>query len=122
MGANLFDFQSNIFDVPGAQAVIFTIIDDLGTPRPIALMNRSAYTLTGQYQYSDDGGSTWQDLGVAFDLAPFGSGGEELDVRVITQLGRIRLLASGGASAKELSVGVMRASLSPSATFPIIAI
>jgi len=118
----LFDFQSSIFDVPGAQSVIFTVIDDLGTPRVAALMNRSAFTLTCQYQYSDDGGGTWKDLGIAFDLAPFGSGGEELDVRVITQLGRIRLLASGGASAKELSVGVMRSSINPSAVFPIIAI
>lgn len=118
----MFDFQTNIFDVPGAQAVIFTVIDDLGTPRVLNIMNRSAFTLTGQYQYSSDGGGSWEDLGVAFDLAPFGSGGEELDVRVITQLGRIRLLASGGASAKELSVGLTRSSINASATFPIIAI
>ena len=116
----MFDFQSNVFDVPGTQAVIFSIIDDLGTPRVPVLMNRSAFTLTCQYQYSQDGGGTWEDLGVAFDLGPFGSGGEELDVRVITQLGRLRLLASGGASAKELSVALMRPSLSPGATFPII--
>ena len=118
----MFSLQTNIFDVPGAQGVIFTVIDDLGTPRVLSLMNRSAFVLTCQYQYSTDGGSSWNDLGVAFDLEAFGSGGAELDVRVIAQTGRIRLLASGGASAKELNVAVQRASINPSATFPIIAV
>ena len=116
----MFDLQSNIFDVSGAQGVVFTIIDDLGTPRVVALMNRSAVVLTCQYQYSTNGGTTWEDLGTAFTLEAFGAGGAELDVQTLTQSGRIRLLASGGQSAKELSVAVLRSSLSASATFPIV--
>lgn len=116
----MFDFQSRVFNVPAAQGNIFTIVDDLGTPRVVSLLNLSGSTLTCQYEYSDDGGQTWNDLGAAFDLDPTGSGGSELDVQKITQSGRIRLKASGGASARELLVGVQRVSLSTSATFPLV--
>jgi hypothetical protein len=116
----MFDFQTKVFDVPAAQGNIFTIIDDLGTPRVVSLLNRSSSVLTCQYEYSDDGGQTWSDLGAAFDLDPTGSGGSELDVQKITQAGRLRLKASGGASDGELLVGVNRVSLSTSSTFPLV--
>lgn len=116
----MFDFQTQVFSVPAAQGNIFTIIDDLGTPRVVSLLNLSSSVLTCQYEYSDDAGQTWNDLGAAFDLDPWGSGGSELDVQKITQAGRLRLKASGGASAKELQVAVQRTSLSGSATFPLV--
>lgn len=116
----MYDFQTRVFSVPAAQGNIFTIVDDLGTPRVVNLLNMSANTLTCQYEYSDDGGQTWTDLGVAFDLDPTGSGGSELSVDKITQAGRIRLKASGGASSDELMVGVTRTSLATSTTFPLV--
>jgi len=116
----VFDIQTRQFDVPAAQGVIFALIDDLGTPRVINLLNRSSSTLTCQYEYSTDGGTTWSSLGSSFDLDPFGSGGSELEVTEITQSGRIRLKASGGASDSELDVLVVRASLSSSSTFPLV--
>lgn len=116
----MFDFQSRVLNVPAAQGIIFTIIDDLGTPRVVNLLNLGTNILTCQYEYSDDAGQTWNDLGSAFDLDPWGSGGSELDVQKITQAGRLRLKASGGASARELMVGVQRTSLSTSSTFPLV--
>lgn len=118
----MFTAQSRQFDVPAAQGTIFTLLDDLATPRVVHLLNRSSSTLTCQYEYSTDGGSTWASLGSSFDLDPFGSGGSELDVTEITQTGRIRLKASGGASDGELDVLVVRVSLSSSSTFPLVVI
>ena len=116
----MFSTMSRQFDVPAAQGTIFTILDDLSTPRVVNLLNRSASTLTCQYEYSTDGGATWSSLGSSFDLDPFGSGGSELEVTEITQAGRIRLKASGGASDSELDVLVVRTSLSSSSTFPLV--
>ena len=116
----MFDNQAKIFSVSAAQAVVFTVLDDLSTPRVIMLLNLSAGILTCQYEYSTDGGGTWTSLGSSFDLDPAGSGGSELSVDKITQTGRIRLKASGGASARELHVQVTRASLSSSSTFPLL--
>lgn len=110
------------FDVPAAQGTIFTIIDDTVTPRVAFLLNRSSSTLTCQFEYSTDGGATWSSLGSSFDLDPFGSGGSELEVTEITQSGRIRLKASGGATDSELDVLVVRTSLSSSSTFPLVVI
>jgi hypothetical protein len=116
----VFDNQVKVFSVSAAQGVVFTILDDLGTPRVVSLLNMSTGILTCQYEYSDDGGTTWTSLGSSFDLDPAGSGGSELDVQRITQTGRIRLKASGGASARELHVQVTRTSLSSSSTFPLL--
>ncbi len=116
----MFDLQTKLCSVPAAQGTIFTILDDLATPRALALQNLSDYVLTCQLEYSDDGGGTWHDLGVSFDIDPAGSGGSDLHVEKIVQSGRIRLLAAGGASANELAVALLRTSLSSSATFPLI--
>jgi len=116
----MFDNQSNVFNVPAAQGVIFTILDDLSTPRVVSLLNMSTGVLTCQYEYSTDGGGTWTVLGSSFDLDPAGSGGSELDVQKITQTGRLRLKASGGATNRELNVQVTRVSLSASTTFPLL--
>jgi len=116
----MFDTQTKLFSVPAAQGIIFAVLDDLSTPRVISLLNLSAEILTCQYEYSTDGGGTWTSLGSSFDLDPWGSGGSELDVQKITQTGRIRLKASGGASARELHVQVSRVSLSTSSTFPLL--
>lgn len=115
----MFITQSSVFSVAAAQSTIFTVIDDLATPRTVVLHNRSALVLTCQYQYSTDGGGSWTDLGSSFTLGVAGGGAEE-DMLRITQAGRIRLLASGGASDDELSVLVVRTSLSTSSTFPLI--
>jgi hypothetical protein len=116
----MFDNQSKVFSVAAAQGVIFTILDDLSTPRVVTLLNMSGSLLTCQYEYSTDGGGTWTALGSSFTLDPTGSGGSDLDVQKITQTGRIRLKASGGASARELHVQVSRVSLSTSSTFPLL--
>jgi hypothetical protein len=116
----MFDNQVRVFNVTGAQGIVFTVLDDLATPRVVMLLNRGSTILTCQYEYSNDGGLTWHTLGSAFDLDPAGSGGSELDVLKITQVGRIRLKASGGASARELLVQVTRCSLSSSTTFPLL--
>ena len=116
----MFDTQAKVFSVPAAQDTIFTLLDDLSTPRVVSLLNMSTGILTCQYEYSTDGGSTWTSLAASFDLDPAGSGGSELDVTKITQVGRVRLKAAGGASARELHVQVSRASLSTSSTFPLL--
>jgi len=115
----MIDLETNQFDVPGAAATVFVLIDDLTTVRVIILHNMSALELTCQYQYSTDGGSTWTDLAAAFSLGAAG-GGAEVSVTRITQVGRIRLRASGGANALELSVAVVRVSTAILTTFPLV--
>lgn len=115
----MMDFQTAQFDVPAAQGTIFIVLDDLVTARAIILHNLSASTLTCQYQYSTDGGGTWTDLGAAFTLGAAG-GGTEVSVTRVTQAGRIRLRASGGADALELSAAVVRVSTSTLTTFPLV--
>lgn len=116
----MYSMETSLFSVPAAQTTIFTILDDLGTPRVVILNNKCTDPLTCQYEYSDDGGATWSALGASFELDPAGSGGSELRVDKITQTGRIRLKASGGSTNRELEVAVVRASLANITTFPLI--
>ena len=115
----MYSSQGNVFEIAAVEATIFTLVDDLSTPRAVLLHNMGAYTLTCQYQYSTDGGGSWTNLAAAFSLGAAGSG-DELDVLKITQSGRIRLKASGGGGDRDLSVLVVRASTSTLTTFPLI--
>ena len=109
----MFSAQQNEFEIDAAESTIFQVLDDLSTSRVLILHNKGAYTLTCQYQYSTDGGTTWTSLAAAFSLGASGSG-NEVDALEITQSGRIRLLASGGGGDRDLSVLVVRVSTSVS--------
>ena len=98
--------QSDIFDVPAAQATVLTIREVASRQRTLFFENlTTADTLTILVEYSTDGGSTWMMAVTSFDLDP-----GEIEVKNVlaAYTGILRVRASGGGEDRDLSIGYSR--------------
>ncbi len=108
--------QGDIFDVPSAEATLFTLREANGFPKVLFFENLTSNTITIRLQESGDGGATFINLGATFDLGPAG-GGAAVEVKKEDTTNIIRVRGSGGANDRDVLINTGRYYLTGATTW-----